>query len=166
MSPSDPIGSAADVGVASALVQQSSAITALVAHLTAQADPFSDLAIGSGATSSTSTKGSQRRERMQSDLANGQSAYFLTMMQQVHKRLNPGKPQPRVETELTNLSFLTYLERTGGYKNSREAGLLMWLLGHVIDAASENNTWLVRERLALAVVALEQSVVDSGDWTL
>lgn len=42
----------------------------------------------------------------------------------------------------------------------------MWLLGHVLDAASSGNMWLVRERLALLVVSLEQSVVDGGDWSL
>ena len=164
----DPAGHAqpVDVGVASALVQQSTAITSLIAHLTAQADPFSDLAMtGSASASSTSTKGSQRRDRMMADLANGTSNYYLTLMQQVHKRMSPGRPLPKTEAELANISFLNYLERTGGYRSAREAGLMMWLLGHVLDAASEQNLWLV-ERLALAMVALEQSVVDSGDWTI
>ena len=105
-------------GVASALVQQSSAITALIAHLTNQ-DPLTDLSLtGGSGTSSTSTKGSQRRERMQSELASGSSCFYLTMMQQVHRRLFPGKPVPRSETDLAAISFLTYLERTGGYKSS------------------------------------------------
>ena len=165
----DPAGhlQSADVGAASALVQQSTAITSLIAHLTAQSDPFVDLTMtGSSSASSTSTKGSQRRDRMMADLANGSSNYYLTMIQQVHKRLCPGKPLPKTEPELSSISFLQYLERTGGYRASREAGLMMWLLGHVLDAASENNMWLVRERLSLAMVALEQSVVDSGDWTI
>lgn len=154
-------------GVASALVQQSSAITALVAHLTSAADPLADLSLtGGSGTSSTSTKGSQRRERMQSELANGTSTYYLSMMQQVHRRMFPGKPVPRSETELSSVSLLAYLERTGGYKAAKEAGLLMWLLAHVGDAAAAGNLWLIRERLALAMVALEQSVVDGGDWSI
>ena len=154
-------------GVASALFQQSSAITALVAHLTASTDPLGDLSLtGGGGTSSTSTKGSQRREKMQADLAAGSSAYYLAMMQQVHRRMHPGKPVPRTEADLASVSLLTYLERTGGYKGAKEAGLLMWLLGHIGDAASAGNMWLVRERLALTMVALEQSVVDGGDWSL
>ena len=68
---------------------------------------------------STSTKGSQRRERTQSELANGTSTCYLSMMQQVHRRMFPGKPVPRSETELSSVSLLAYLERTGGYK-SRE----------------------------------------------
>lgn len=45
------------------------------------------------------------------------------MMQQVHRRMFPGKPVPRSETEpeLSSVSLLAYLERTGGYK-SREGG--------------------------------------------
>ena len=160
-------GLPSESGVVSAIAQQSTAIAALVSHLTQQSDPFADLQLGaSSATSSTSTKGSQRRDRMHSDLANGTSNYYLAMMQQVHKRMNPGRPTPKSEAELASVSFMSYLEKTGGYRNAREAGLLMWLLGHIVDAASEGNLWLVRERLALTVVALEQSVTDGGDWSL
>jgi hypothetical protein len=168
LSPWDPAGlDPTNTGLASALMQQSSAITQLVSHLASNSDPFTDLQIsGSSAAASTSTKGTLRREKMQADLANGVSTYYLAMMQQVHRRLHPGRPVPKTEAELAAVSFLAYLEKTGGYKGAKEAGLMMWLLGHVADAAAANNMWLVRERLALALVSLEQSVVDSGDWTL
>ena len=164
----DPAGQGQiDSGLALVLHQQSKALTSLVAHIASQSDPFSDVHLtGASSSSSTSTKGSQRRERMQSDLANGTSSYYLTLMQQVHRRMFPGKPVPRSESELAATSFLAYLEKTGGYRNAREAGLLMWLLGHVADAAAADNMWLVRERLALVLVSLEQSVTDQGDWTL
>jgi len=51
-------------------------------------------------------------------------------------------------------------------KAAKEAGLLMWLLAHVGDAAAAGNLWLIRERLALAMVALEQSVVDGETGAL
>lgn len=118
--------------VAKALSQQSTAITALVAHLTSSSDPLSELQ-GGGSTFGT-TKGVQRRERMQADLAAGTSNYYLQMMQQLHRRLHPALPVPRTEAELQHLSFLQYMEKTGGYRSSRETGLIMWLLGHIIDA--------------------------------
>ena len=56
--------------LASALAQQSTAITALVAHLTGQ-DPMMELASTSSSTLSARTRGVQRRDRMMSDLALG-----------------------------------------------------------------------------------------------
>ena len=72
--------------VLAALTNQSTALTALVAHLTAQSgDVLGDLATPGQVGSST--KGVQRREKMQNDLACGNSQYFLQMMQQLHRRL-------------------------------------------------------------------------------
>ena len=153
-----------DPSIAQAISQQSAAVTALVAHLASQADPLSELQ--TGGSLSSSTKGVQRRERMQQDLAAGSSSYYLQMMQQVHKRMCPSRPLPKSEAELSHLSFLSYLEKTGGYKGAKEAGLLMWLLGYVIDAAAQDDMHQVKERLALVVTALEQSVVDGGDWSV
>ncbi len=153
-----------DTGIAQALSQQSTAITALVAHLTSGSDPLAELQVG-GSTFG-STKGVQRRERMQADLASGSSTYYLQMMQQVHRRLFPAMTVPKDADQLQHLSFLTYLKETGGYKASRETGLIMWLLGHIIDAASCDDMHQVRERLALLAISLEQSAVDRGDWQI
>ena len=150
-------------GLAQALTQQSSAVLALVSHLASQSDPLSEIP-GVGAHS-TSIKGVQKRERMQQDLAMGSSSYYLQVMQQLHKKLYPSIPLPKTIDDLSHLSVLTYLERTGGFKNAREAGLMMWLLGYAVDAAAQGDLHQVRERLALMMVALEQSVVD-GDWTV
>lgn len=156
---------AADPGsLAQALTQQSSAVLALVSHLAGNADPLMEIPGVSGALS-TSTKGVQKRERMQQDLASGSSTYYLQVMQQLHKKLYPTLPLPRTISEMSHLSFLTYLERTGGFRNARDSGLLMWLLGHVLDAAAQEDWHMVRERLALTIVAVEQSVVD-GNWNL
>ncbi len=148
--------------LAHALSQQSSAVLALVSHLANQGDVLSD--IPGVSASSTSIKGVQRREKMQQDLAMGSSTYYLQVMQQLHKKLHPSLPLPKNTDELQHLSVLTYLERTGGFKANREAGLLMWLLGYVVDAAAQGDLHQVRERLALMMVALEQSVV--GDWSI
>ena len=150
--------------IAQAISQQSAAVTALVAHLANQSDPLLELQ-GGGNLSST-TKGVQRREKMQQDLASGTSTYYLAMMQQMHKRMFPSRPLPKTEAELHHLSFLSYLEKTGGYKGAKEAGLLMWLIGYIIDAAAQDDMHQVRERLALLAISLEQSVVDGGDWSV
>ena len=151
-------------GIEAALAQQSTAITTLVAHLASQADPLGEL--GSTAVSSSSTKGVQRRERLQNEIACRSSTCYLQVMQQVHRRLHPGKPTPKTEADLAGLSFLTYLEKSGGFRQNRDAGLQMWLMGHIMEAAAADDVWLMKERLALAVVALDQSVADRGEWTL
>ena len=48
----------------------------------------------------------------------------------------------------------------------KEAGLCMWVLAHAMDAAAANDFSATKEYLALAVMALEQSVFDAGDWSL
>ena len=135
--PLDPLQARPEepMAIVSALAQQSTAITALVAHLASQApDALGDLA--SLGHSTSSTKGVQKRERMQNDLATGQSMYFVQMMQQLHRRLHPAKPVPQTEEELCHLSVLTYLERQGGYRQHRDLGLIAWILGYAIDAAA------------------------------
>jgi len=150
--------------IALAIARQSSAIITLVAHLASQSgDILGDLTAG-GPYSST-TKGVHRRKKIQSDLAHGNSTFYLQMMQQLYRRLNPAKPVPQTEAELQHLSVLLYLERQGGFKNQREMGLLAWIVGHALDAASSGDFSRTKEILALMMVSLEQSVVDRGDWS-
>ena len=154
-----------DGGLMSALTQQSTAITALVAHLTAQgSDALVDLTYG-GPSSST-TKGVAKREKMQAELANGTSCFHMQMMQQLHRRLYPARPVPQTEEELSQLSVLTYMERQGGYKGNREMALVAWVLGHALDAAASNDFRRTKEIMSLLMVAIEQSVVDRGEWSL
>ena len=136
----------------SAINQQSTAMLALVSQIAGGSDPLSDLT--SPGQFSTSTRGVQKREKMQSDLAMGASNYYMQMMQQLHKKLHPSRPIPKSEGETGHLSFLEYLEKTGGYKNARESGLLMWLLGHVIDALAVEDLHMAKERVALSVAFL------------
>ena len=88
--PYDVLQSGAEepLGVAAALTQQSSAITALVAHLTAQGgDVLGDFT--PAGNQSGSIRGVQRREKMQNELAAGTSNFFIQLMQQLHRRPSP-----------------------------------------------------------------------------
>ena len=62
--------------------------------------------------------------------------------------------------------MLTYLERNGSYRQHRELGLVAWMLGHIMDAASAQDHHRMKEMTALLLVAVEQAVVDRGDWGL
>ena len=162
--PLDPLAAQGEMSpIASAIVQQGAAITALVSHLTAHSnDAIADL---SASSSGVGIRGVQRRERLQGELAGRTGNFFLTMMQQVHKKLHPSRPVPKQEEDLSSLSLLTYLKEHGGYRGQREMGLVMWLLGHVVDLMACQDYEGAKEHLALMVVAVEQAATD-GNWNL
>ena len=161
--PMDPFEMREDP-LARVLNQQGQALNALISHL-AGGDAMRDLA-GQGTTSfSSSTRGVQRRERMQKELALGKSMYWLQMQQQMHRRLAPSSVVPKNDIELkeSKANFLQYMERFGGFRQSKELGTILWVLGHAIDSAKDDNFPKVKEHLALLAVALEQAALDQ-DW--
>ena len=152
--------------VTQAILRQSAALNSLVAHL-ATGDPIAELATGAGSSQSMSTKGLARRERMQQDLATGASNYYLQVQQQIHKKMFPARPTPKSESELlaSGATLTGYLERFGGYKHRQEAGMMMWMIGHAMDASSAGDQRLCREYLALLTACLEQATLD-GNWNI
>ena len=165
--PRDPLRAPPDP-TEQALAQQSAALTALVSHLIQGNDPFGLDPSSSSGVPSSSTKGTQKREQLQQALAVGQSNFFMMLQQQLCRRLQPSNTVPKTEEELNARapSLLTYLERYGGFKGQKEAGLLMWVIGHAVDAAAWGDFHATREFLALAVMGLEQSAFDAGNWDL
>ena len=163
--PLDP-GDGSPNAFAKALTEQSAAITALVAHLTT-GDAMVDLGSSSSTGPSLNTKGAARREKMQADLASRNSSFFLQVQQQLFKRMNPTRQVPASEDELaaTGISMTSYLERYGGFKGNREAGLALWIAAHVMDAMAVQDFHGAKEYMALLTVALEQSALDGG-WHL
>eukprot|EP00438_Fugacium_kawagutii_P013676 Skav213149 [mRNA] locus=scaffold107:614880:617192:- [translate_table: standard] len=151
-------------GIALALSRQSTAITQLVAHLAGQGGDVLGELTQTGLPMN-STKGVQRREKMQHDLATGQSQYYLQFLQQLHRRLHPARPVLSNESELAQVSVLEYLERQGGYKPNRDMGLIVWTLGHAIDSMTSGDAVKAREILVLLMAAIEQANIDK-DWSL
>ena len=124
--------------IVNALSQQSTALASLVAHLVGHSnDPLMDLQ--SGLSGSSSMKGVQRREKLQAELASRSVNFFLLLMQQIHKRLRPGRVLPKTESETGAVSFLEYLEKSGGTRNQKILGLVQWILAHAIDAAAQGD---------------------------
>ena len=149
------------------LAQQGSALTALVAHIAAGTDAMGDLSTSASSSQSTSTKGVQRREKLQNELAGGSSNFYHLLLQQLHGRLYPSRPVPADVDGFkdSEISLLLYLERFGGYRNQRETGVTLWLLGYDLDALIRDDVHRAREHLALTIAALEQYGID-GDFTL
>ena len=143
-----------------ALSQQSNALTALVAHFANQSsDCLAELQ--SGFSTSSSMKGVQRREKLQSELASRTGNFFLLLMQQIHKKLSPGRMQPRSVEEVGSISMLEYLSKSGGYRNQKTLGLIQWILGHAVAAAAQDDFAGVKEIIALLAMAIEQANYDS-----
>lgn len=104
-----------------ALSQQSSALTTLVANLASSSDIFTDLTASGSTGASSAMRGAQRREKLQGELAQGSSQFFLQVIQQMHRKMHPARQTPQNEAELaaSSLSMLSCLERLGGYRGNR-----------------------------------------------
>ena len=148
-----------------AISQQSAALTSLVAHL-ASGDMLSDLP-GSSSTSSVSTKGVMKREKMQQDLANRSSQFFLAVQQQIFKKMYPARICPKTEEDLlkSQVSMTSYLEKYSGFRGQGEMGLMFWMLAHAMDAASQGDFYATKEFLTLMAASMEQAVLD-GHWQI
>ena len=145
--------------VALAVLEQSRALTTLVAHLQ-QGDPLIDAPMSS---SGTSSRGAQGREKLQRELG-----FFLQVLQNAYKRMYPASQIPASVEEMaaTGFAMSQYLERFGGYGQSRDLGIVQYGLSFVIDAAMNSDLEGVREHLALLAVSIEQTVMDGGRWDL
>ena len=148
-----------------AMIQQSQALTSLVAHMIGQ-DGMTDLGAASSSTS-LSTKGSLKRERLQQELSARNGQFFLAVAQNAFRRL---KPTDQVPKDLASFNrkpvFAKYLERQGGYNGQRDMGLVMWMLSQIADQALQGDHKGMMELLALTMVAVEQCAQDNGRWDL
>ncbi len=150
-----------------ALTQQSSALSSLVAHLTS-GDAMMDLGGSTSSSQSSTTRGVQRREKLQGDLAAGTSTYFVQVLGQIHRKIHPARVAPKTLSDLkaSGISTLDYLTKFGGYKDQRGIGLTLWLVAHVVDAMLAEDTNLAMEHLGLLWCSLEQAALDQGDWSV
>ncbi len=154
-----------DPDMTAAIFQQSQAMTALVAHLVNQ-DPLSDLASGS-THPSLSMRGASKRERLQQQLAERNGDFFLQVAQNAMRRTRPMDPLPSsLEDFPKKAIFSKYLERQGGFAQSRDYGLIMWMLAQIADAMVVKDMKGAQELLALTLVTVEQAAQDGCKWDL
>ena len=152
---------------AAALLEQSKALRSLVNHLSASSsDPMSEL---TGSSSGLGVKGAAGREKLQLELYQQRGTFFLKVCQAIHRRQQPtqtpsnftGRPGPDQHAGLPRKVWrLRFPPRVG----PGELGLVMWSLGHIFDAARDNNMGAVRDHTALLAVMLEQAALDGNQW--
>ena len=149
--------------LAKAMLVQSQALTTLVSHLTAtSSDPFQDL---SSASTSLSTKGAVSRAKLQAELAAQKGTFFVSVLQQMARRM-----QPAVAAEVEMLTLRNrgitptqYLERFGGFGRCRDIGLITWQVALVLNHMMEDNHQAAKDALSLLFVCLEQTAMDNGN---
>ena len=160
-----PPGQGPSIGMA--LMQQSQAMNALVAHLIGQQDPMLDLGSSSAGGLSLSSKGTRGRERLLQELSAKNGTFFLQVAQNAFKRLRPAEAVPRSLQEFPKKAiFSKYLERQGGFASQKDIGITLWLLSQVADALLCQEPVHAQDLLALAIVSLEQVAQDGGKWEL
>ena len=146
---------------AQALVQQSQAMTALVAHLINQ-DASGDLSLSGLGGSSLSSKGTARRERLQTELQNRSGGFMLNVAQTAFKRMRPTDVVPSSLAGFQGRSHFTrYFEKQGGYMGQKDLSLVQWMMAHIADALLNED---FRGAHALGLVSIDQASQDSGKW--
>ena len=149
--------------LASAVLEQSRALTSLVSHLQQGGDPL----LGGQADSSgfsLSSKGTAQRERLQLQLSNRSGGFFLAVLQNAMRKVKLAAKLPTTLEEAagSDFSMITYLERYGGYGASKELGLIQYVVAHIFDAAMMGDMAGVQELVSLLMVGVEQSAMDGG----
>ena len=151
--------------LARAMLEQSRALSSLVAHMQ-QGDPLLDAA-SSSAGPSLGSKGALGREKLQAELAARSGGFYMSVLQNAIRRMRPASRLPSSLQEVPgDFSMVSYLERFGGYGGSRDLGLVQFNLAHMFDAALTSDLDGMKEHLALLMVAVEQAVQDSNRWEL
>eukprot|EP00438_Fugacium_kawagutii_P001505 Skav202551 [mRNA] locus=scaffold2011:393014:394735:- [translate_table: standard] len=151
--------------LAQAVYAQSQALTSLVAQLAQGAtDPMLDL----GGVSSTGTRGSTGRAKLQAELAAQRGTFFNAVLASMARRMNPtvpieGSPQDMLQRGICGTR---YLERFGGYGRHRDLGQLQWQVMQVFDFLQADNVMAARDAIALLAVTLEQACLDNGRFEL
>ena len=141
--------------VARAMLAQSSALTTLVAHLAgSQMDPMQDL---QGVTAGT--RGASGRAKLQAELASQKGLFFHSVVMSMARRMSP-------TTMASGITGVRYLERFGGYGKQRDLGLIQYQLMVAFDFLMSENWEASKDTIALLIVMIEQSVLDSGRFDL
>ena len=157
-----PPGDALSGGATQALIQQSQAMTALVAHLISQ-DSLGDLA--SSSSSSLSTRGTAKREKLQADLANRSGNFMLLVSQAAFRRMRPTDAMPSSLNDFKGRSLFTrYFEKQGGYQSHRDLALIQWMMAHIADALLADDVQGARDLTSLGMVMIDQACQDGGKW--
>ena len=117
------------------MAQQGGALTLLVNHLINQAaDSSADFGTGAAGSSSLSSKGTARRDRLQAELAEHSGAFMLAVGARLSTHVpGLGCAQGARRPEDESSSY-------GGYGQQRDLGLLAWMVSLTADLLLAGET--------------------------
>eukprot|EP00435_Cladocopium_sp_Y103_P041612 s550_g11.t1 len=148
-----------------AVYAQSQALNSLVSQIaSSSSDPLVDL---SGASSS-GTRGSLGRAKLQMELASQKGVFFASVLSAMARRMNPTAIPDASPQRLMDLGVCgtKYIERFGGYSRHRELGQLQYQVMQILDFLQTENWTAARDHAALLAVTIEQTVMDNGKMDL
>ena len=147
--------------LATAVLAQSQALTALVGQIAQQGDPLGEL---SSSSSTLSSRGSMGRAKLQQELAAQKGVFFNNVCQNMSRRMYPSQSCDLQPLELfqRGVCATRYLERFGGFGKSRDLGQIAWLVAMLMDHLQTDNLSAAKDSASLLLVCLEQGAMDSG----
>eukprot|EP00435_Cladocopium_sp_Y103_P047921 s630_g14.t1 len=151
--------------LAQAVLTQSEALNNLVSQIAqSSTDPMMDL----GGLTTSGTRGSAGRARLQADLASQKGLFFQSVMTAMARRMSPTVPAEGSFQELMDRGICgtRYLERFGGYARHRDLGMLQYQVMCIMDFLQTSNLSAARDATALLCVTLEQAVLENGRFEL
>ena len=152
----------ASAPLSQAVLEQSKALTALVAQLAGTSgDLLSD---SSGSVVGLSARGASQRAKMQEELASDKGVFFAAVLQNMAKRMAPASSLGAEPAELLQqgVCLSRYWERFGGFAGQRDLGAIAHTLAHAMDALQAGRMNQVSDHLALLAVCVEQMSMDGG----
>ena len=151
--------------LAQAVLAQSHALNSLVSQIAqSSSDPLVDL----GGLSTTGTRGSVGRAKLQSELASQKGLFFQAVMESMARRMSPTVPVDGTPVDLMNRGICgtKYLERFGGYAKHRDLGMIQYQVMSILNFLQTENWSAAKDSAALLSVCLEQAVLDGGRFDL
>ena len=145
-----------------AVLEQSRALTALVAQLAGSSGDL--LSEASGSLSQLSARGAGQRAKMQEELASDRGTFFLAVLQNMARRMAPAVSPSSDPSELMQqgVCLSRYWERFGGFAGQRDLGAIAHALAHAMDSLQAGRVNQASDHLALLAVCIEQMSMDGG----
>ena len=149
--------------LAKAIMMQSQALTTLVTQIAANSgDAMQDLA---NPAASVGSRGAVGRAKLQQELALHRGTFFQAVLRSMSRRMHPALTADLSSEELAKrgVTPTQYLERFGGFGKTKDIGHTAWQVGLAMEHLQQNNVGAAQDCIALLLVCLEQTAMDSGN---
>ena len=148
--------------LAQAMLLQAKALSNLVTQLSSGS---ADQLLDSGGSGSLSTRGTNGRMKIQTELALRDGAFFDKVVTAACRRMDPsslGDGTGSAGVPGQQGTMTRYLERFGGYSRDRTLGLAQWQCALAMDLLARGEARGAADTIALMMVFIEQTILDGS----